>query len=150
MAHSVVLFDGECGFCQQSVTFIWQHDPAGRFHFAPLQSALGRRLLAERGVPEPDLRTFFLVDGDRVLERSDAALEIAAHLNAPWRWLAVARVIPRPLRNLGYALVAINRHWLPGKSSCALPPPEVRARFLDASQEVTALDSTAPASAQCP
>ena len=128
--HDVVLFDGDCGFCQRSIQFIWKHDPAGRYHFAPIQSEVGRRLLAERGEPEPDLQTFYLVTADALLERSDAALEIAAHLTHPVKAMAKFRVLPRVVRNLGYAVIATNRHWLPGKSSCELPPPEIRARFL--------------------
>ena len=127
---NVVLFDGECGFCQRSIQFIWQHDAAGRYRFAALQSEPGRRLLAERGIPEPDPQTFYLILGDAVLTRSDAALEIASHLDHPARALRKLRWMPRVVRNLGYAVIATNRHWLPGKSDCELPPPEVRERFL--------------------
>ena len=41
---AVVLFDGVCNFCDASVNFIIDHDKAGYFKFAPLQSEEGRRL----------------------------------------------------------------------------------------------------------
>ncbi|MGF1453716.1 MAG: thiol-disulfide oxidoreductase DCC family protein [Opitutales bacterium] len=127
----IVLFDGDCGFCQRSIQFIWQHDREGRYQFAPMRSEIGRKLLAERGLSDPDFRTFYLIQGERLLDRSDAALEIASHLDHPSRALKVFRAIPRPLRNLGYAFIAINRHLLPGrKDACEIPPPEVRERFL--------------------
>lgn len=126
----VILYDAECGFCQRSIRFVWSHDRLGRFHFAALRSEFARRLLAERGLPEPDLRTFYLVDGDRVLERSDAALAIASQLEHPVKHLAAFRAVPTPLRNAVYAFIAVNRHLLPGDKSCELPPPDVRERFL--------------------
>jgi predicted DCC family thiol-disulfide oxidoreductase YuxK len=40
--------------------------------------------------------------------------------------------MPRPLRDLGYDLVASNRYRIFGKlDACRLPSPEERARFLD-------------------
>ena len=34
----IVLFDGDCHFCNSSVQFIIKHDHKGIYYFAPLQS----------------------------------------------------------------------------------------------------------------
>ena len=72
---------------------------------------------------------YVLVEGV-VLDRSDAALEIARGLAGSARWFGVLRVLPRPLRDRAYDVVARRRHrWFP-QGACAIPPPEVRRRFL--------------------
>ena len=54
------------------------------------------------------------------------------YLGGPWKLLKVARIIPAPLRDWLYDRVADVRYRIFGKyDTCPLPPPEVRARFLD-------------------
>lgn len=128
----VVLYDGECGFCDRSVQFILNHDAEGRFAFAPLQSAEARDLLAERG-REANLDSIVLIDGDQVLQRSDAALRIASRLDGWPKLLSVFRIVPRFLRDWAYDLFAANRYrWFGRLDHCRIPTEEQRGRFLAA------------------
>jgi predicted DCC family thiol-disulfide oxidoreductase YuxK len=51
-----------------------------------------------------------------------------------WRFTAlVLRLVPRPVRDFGYNIVARCRYRIFGRyDACPLPSPETRARFLDA------------------
>jgi predicted DCC family thiol-disulfide oxidoreductase YuxK len=51
-AHPVIVFDGECGFCDATVEFILDHDPDGVFRFASRQSPEGKDLLVSCGLPQ--------------------------------------------------------------------------------------------------
>lgn len=128
----IVLFDGECAFCAASVQFVLRRDPGGLFRFAPLQSALGRDLCARHGVDPEALDTFVLVTRDGAFVRSDAALAVARELGAPWRVLAaLGRLVPRPLRDWAYGVVARNRYrWFGRRDACLVPPDDARSRFL--------------------
>ena len=127
----IVLFDGVCNLCNGTVNFILDHDPAGRFRFAALQSEAGRALLVRHGLAADALESLVLVEGERAWVRSDAALRIAAGLGAPWRWLAVLRVVPRGIRDRLYDAVARNRYrWFGRRDECRVPTPDLRARFL--------------------
>lgn len=131
MTHPIVLFDGVCNLCSTSVQFILQRDPAGRFRFASLQSDLAQRLLTERGLDPKALDSVVVVDGDRFYRESDAALRIARDLKGAWKALSVFRVIPRPVRDWAYRLIARNRYrWFGKSETCWLPTPELRGRFL--------------------
>lgn len=67
-----------------------------------------------------------------VMTRSDAALGIARELGAPWSLAAVARVLPRRLRDAMYDAIARRRYaWFGRRESCMVPTPALRARFLD-------------------
>lgn len=129
----IVLFDGHCNFCNGTVNFLIDRDRRGTLRFAALESAAGRRLLAERGVVMPEVPdTMVFIDGPRVLLRSDAALATTAYLRQPWPLVRAARIVPRFLRDAVYALVARNRYrWFGRTEACRVPTPAVRARFLE-------------------
>ncbi len=130
-AHPLVLFDGVCNLCNRSVQFIIERDPDARFRFASLQSPLGEKLRAKLGIDPQAVDSVILVEGDRWSKESDAALRIARELRGAWKALALLRVIPRPLRDAGYRLIARNRYrWFGRQETCWLPTPELRERFL--------------------
>lgn len=127
----VILYDGECGLCAASLRFVWKRDRAGVFHFATLQSEKGQELLKDHG-KDPEYRdSMILLDGDMIYDRSEAALRIARELPRFGALAGLARLVPRFFRDLIYNAIARRRHRLGRSDSCELPPPEVRARFLD-------------------
>jgi predicted DCC family thiol-disulfide oxidoreductase YuxK len=126
----LLLFDGVCNVSNAVVQFVLAHERAPLMRFASLQSELGQRIVRERGLPG-DISTVVLVEGDQVSTRSSAAVRVLLHLRAPWRFLALVWIVPKPLRDLGYDLFARVRYRIFGKrESCAVPTPELRARFL--------------------
>ena len=129
-----MLFDGVCNLCNAAVQFVLRRDRKARFRFAALQSPAGRRLLAEHGLPIPDEPdTMVLIEGDRVLVRSSAALGATKYLRFPWPLARVGFVVPRLLRDAIYRLVARNRYrWFGKTEQCRIPTPDLRARFLEA------------------
>ncbi|MBT2695463.1 thiol-disulfide oxidoreductase DCC family protein [Bacillus sp. ISL-55] len=128
--HPVILFDGVCNFCDASVQFILNRDPNETFHFASLQSEAGQELLKKYQVRD-DVDSMILIENEKVYYKSAAALRISRHLRGAWKLLYVFLIVPAPIRNIGYDLIARNRYkWFGQKESCMLPPPNVRKRFL--------------------
>jgi len=132
-SHPVLLFDGVCNLCNGWVQFVMAREREPRLVFAPLQSGIGRELLAEHGLAgetRPD--SLVLVEDGKAYVRSDAALRIASQLRAPWSWMRASRIVPAGLRDSIYDWVARNRYrWFGRKDECPLPTPAQRARFLD-------------------
>lgn len=129
----ILLFDGVCNLCNGVTRFVIRHDPSpARFRFAALQSAAGRRLLREHGLPEEELDTFVMVDGGRAYVRSTAALRTLKKLGLPWSLAYAAIIVPAPLRDLVYRFIARHRYrWFGTRAECMVPTPEIKARFLD-------------------
>ncbi|WP_102262443.1 thiol-disulfide oxidoreductase DCC family protein [Mesobacillus jeotgali] len=128
--HPVILFDGVCNFCDASVQFILNRDPNETFHFASLQSEAGQELLKKYQVRD-DVDSMILIENDKVYYKSAAALRISRHLRGAWKLLYLFMIVPAPIRNVVYDLIARNRYkWFGQKESCMLPPPDVRKRFL--------------------
>ena len=132
--RSVLLYDGECGFCAGSVQFVLRHEPPahrGRLAFAPLQGAFGGRVRAQ--FPEligVDSVVWYDPTIPAVRVRSAAALAAVAHLGGVWTVAAtLGRLVPRPLRDAVYNLIARRRFEM-AAPACLLPTPEERSRFL--------------------
>lgn len=128
---ALLLYDGACGLCTRGVLFTYARDPRGRVHFASLQGETGRRLLREHGLPH-DLTTVVLVDEKGAHVRSTAVLRTLRRLRAPWSWLYAFRIVPRPVRDAAYKVVASRRRRFGAAAeACALPTPALRARMRD-------------------
>ena len=131
MTGGVILFDGECAFCEASVRFIARHDPAGYFRFGASQSPQGAALLATHGLTREMTKSMVLIEDGQVYLRSTATLRIAGRLTAPWHLASVFLYVPRPIRDAAYRVVAAVRRHLAGRSNaCEIPPPEIRARMI--------------------
>jgi predicted DCC family thiol-disulfide oxidoreductase YuxK len=127
----IVLFDGVCNLCNGSVQFILKRDPQARFRFASLQSEAGKSLMTEHGLDPDALSSVVVIEDGQAWKESSAALRIARHLPGAWKLLRVFTVIPRPLRDAVYRLIARNRYrWFGRTEACWLPTPELKGRFL--------------------
>ena len=132
----VLLYDGSCGFCAESVQLVLRHDRRGELRFAALDSRFGRAVLTRH--PElAQVDSMIWVEPargrtvERVFTRSAAALQVARYLGGAWRLAGVTALIPRVLRDALYDLVARHRHQLTrGGPQCLVPTAEQRARFL--------------------
>lgn len=124
----IVFYDGTCGLCHGFVQFIVARDRAGVFRFAPLQGQTAARLIP--GLTG-DLRSVVLKDESGVYRKSDASLRTLTRLGGTWALAAGLRVVPRPLRDFVYDVIAKRRHRLFGSAdACTLPAPAERSRFL--------------------
>lgn len=134
---AILLYDGICGLCNRLVRFLIARDPSGSLRFAPLQSGFATKALARHGLDPAGLNTVYLIThpgtaAERVLSKSRAVLAALGELGGAWRLAGALRILPGPLRDAVYDLVAKIRYRVFGRSDrCVLPPPEMRGRFLD-------------------
>ena len=129
--QAVILFDGTCAFCERAVTFIARRDPAAYFRFGASQSPQAAALLAPHGLSRDTARSIILLEDGRAYLRSTASLRIAARLTWPWSLARVFLLVPVPLRDAVYRVVAAIRHRLAGTSNaCEVPPKEIRGRMV--------------------
>ena len=136
--NPIVFYDGVCGLCNRLVQFLLKHDHEGRLRFASLQSDFAAKVLGRHGFDPKDLDTIHVVENydqpdERVLQRSDAILRAGRELGGFWSASSsISKIVPRPLRDVVYKLVATNRYRMFGKfDTCMLPDPSQRSRFLD-------------------
>ncbi len=137
----LVVFDGQCGFCNRAVRWFLRRDRRDRLRFVASESAKVAQLLARHGIGTADSGsgpgTILVVEdadgpAEKLLVRSDAVVAMLSKLPRPWPAVAVGLGwIPRPVRDLGYRLIARWRYRIWGRlESCPLPVAEERERFL--------------------
>jgi predicted DCC family thiol-disulfide oxidoreductase YuxK len=137
----LVIFDGHCGLCNRLVRWLLRRDRPNRLRFASSDSDKVAGLLARHGFYGSNSATgpeTILVVRDhegpaeQLLVRSDAVVELLGELPRPWPAAGAAlKLIPRPLRDLGYRLVARWRYHIWRRlETCPMPTPEERERFL--------------------
>lgn len=132
----ILLYDGTCGFCDGAVKFVLRVDRRGTLRFAPIDGEFGAAVTARHPALVTVDSVVYVEDpdgiGERISVRSEAALRVADYLGGPWRALGmVAGVVPAPVLDWLYDRFAAIRYRVFGRvDSCALPAPEVRARFI--------------------
>ena len=130
---AIVLFDGICNFCNQTINWVIDHDPGHRIRFAAQQSESGKRLLQRYQIPvsEDTADTVIVIWQGKSYQKSEAAILILELIG--WKWTSgFLRLIPLIIRNLGYTWIARNRYrWFGKRDSCRMPTPDLRSRFLN-------------------
>jgi predicted DCC family thiol-disulfide oxidoreductase YuxK len=138
VTNAIVFYDGVCALCNGLVRFLLRRDIGRRLRFAPLQGATASRTLPAYSLDPADLDTVIVVtDAElpsaKAWTRSRAVLAALDVIGGGWRSVSrFARVIPTPVADVAYRLVARTRYRMFGKfETCPLPPAEWRDRFLE-------------------
>lgn len=126
----VLLFDGECGFCNRSVQFFLRRERNKKMHFAPLQSKAGI-LLKEYFEIESKTDSLILIKENSAYIKSCAALRLAPFMRGWWPLAKLLVIIPPFMRNWVYDFIARRRMKIFGRvQSCELLKEEDKERFL--------------------
>lgn len=130
-SKGVILFDGVCNFCNSSVNFIIRHDKKDYFRFTPLQSEIGMKISEKYNLDSGNLKSVILVDKGKIYTKTTAALRIAKQLSGAWPVLYVFIIVPPPIRDVVYNIIAKYRYkWWGERDACMIPTPEIRKKFL--------------------
>ena len=128
--NGIVIFDGECNLCSNSINFIIKRDKVGYFKFLSLQSERAKEILKGKLTEVPD--SVILFEEGQIHIRSRAALIISSKLTWPWKIVSWLRILPSFLLDPFYKLIARNRYKIWGKKEkCIIPSPEIKDRFLN-------------------
>ena len=135
-ADYIVFFDGVCVLCHTGMKQLMALDTDGQLHYAQLQGETAKAFGIDwDDDAKPGSQTFVFIDNSgpepiihRRMRAVRAELEVIGRLRAVTLALTV---IPLPISNLIYRVIAATRYRLWGTYDvCPLPPTRVRSRFL--------------------
>lgn len=129
-APLVLIYDVNCAFCQRSVRLLARLDRDKRFRFTTRAAEYGRDVLARHPWLHKE-DSLVLVASDNIYVRSDAVIRATAELGGGWRLFTAALIVPRPLRDAVYRMIARLRRRF-SRQMCVTGPgtDELLARTL--------------------
>ena len=129
--HPVLLFDGVCNLCNDSVQLVIKNDSKNIFLFAPLQKPEVISYLEKQSMDFNNIDSIILITSKKTYTKSSAALTVAKHLKGLYPLLYVFYIVPKPIRDIVYDFIAKNRYkWYGKKDNCMIPTPELKSKFL--------------------
>jgi predicted DCC family thiol-disulfide oxidoreductase YuxK len=129
---SIIFFDGVCNLCNSSVNFVIKHDKKAQFLFASFQSDAAKEILLHFNLKNFDSETVILVEGQKLYDKSTAALKIAKRLDGGFKLFYAFLILPKYFRDWIYDLIAKNRYrWFGKRENCIIPSAKLKNRFLD-------------------
>ena len=121
--RAILFYDGSCGLCHSVVRFTIARDRRARFQFAPINGETWKSMVDAQA--DDPLTTVHLLEQGRLLDRSSAVCRLLIGIGGFWKLIGcLLWLVPRPLRNVGYRLVARSRYRIFGRvDACTLPDP---------------------------
>ena len=127
---NIILFDGVCNLCDNSVSLLIKYDKNNIFRFAAMQTNAGENIIQEYNVLN-DRKSIILIKEGTVFYKSDAIIEIAKQITGWPSILKYGFLFPKFLRDGMYDLIAKNRYFLFGKKdTCSTPSEKDIKRFI--------------------
>lgn len=127
---NIVLFDGVCNLCDNTVLLLIKYDKNNQLYFAAQQTNAGSKIMNQYGIHANTASVIFIKNGT-VYVKSDAIIEIAKLLKGWPRILIAGKMIPLKIRNWIYDLIAKYRYKIFGKKNeCVIPAKEHMHKFI--------------------
>ncbi len=129
----IILFDGVCNLCNQSVLKVIQNDKKDIFLFAALQSKKGQEIINHLKIDVSKIDSIILYEpGISYDIKSTAALKIMNNFGGLWFLTQIFFVFPQGFRDFMYDYIAKNRYkWFGENESCMLPSKRLIDKFLN-------------------
>ena len=127
---NIILFDGVCNLCSNSVSLLIKYDKNNIFRFAAMQTKAGENIIQEYRILN-DRKSIILIKQGTVFYKSEAIIEIAKQITGWPSILKYGFLFPKFLRDGMYDLIAKNRYFLFGKKdTCSTPSEKDIKRFI--------------------
>lgn len=115
----IVLFDGDCAFCNHSILFILNHSKRSDLFVCSSQSTRGTQLIKEFNILANPQETIIFIDEDKVYTYSRGVLQITKYLKGIYPLLYFFVIIPSFIRDSVYRFISKRRKKLLKNNVCS-------------------------------
>tara|TARA_B100000795_G_scaffold213022_1_gene166676 strand:+ start:3989 stop:4405 length:417 start_codon:yes stop_codon:yes gene_type:complete len=128
----IVIFDGVCNLCNNSVLKVIKNDKKNTFLFAALQSKSGQEIINYLKIDISKIDSIILYEPGVCYDiKSTAVLKMMNDFGGLWFLTQFFFIFPERLRNFIYDYIAKNRYkWFGKKEKCMIPSPKLINKFL--------------------
>ena len=110
--RDILLLDGDCGLCNKLAIFLDKRLGKGKdIAYRAILSEEGQELITTFPQKQQDADTVYLLRNGKSYIRSAAGIRCLLYMKWYYRmWFPVLWIIPFPLRDIGYRIIAKYRH----------------------------------------
>ena len=110
--RDVLLLDGDCGLCHRLAQFIDKRRATNAdLAYRPILSEDAQALIATFSEKQQMADTVYIVRNGKSYIRSAAGIRALLYMKWYWRmWFPLVWLVPLPLRDIAYVVIAKNRH----------------------------------------
>tara|TARA_B110000211_G_C13690174_1_gene382738 strand:- start:56 stop:415 length:360 start_codon:yes stop_codon:yes gene_type:complete len=116
MTIAIVLYDGDCNFCNKWVNFAKNKLHNNEISFIPFNSIEGMKIIEKFQIKNQNSVAY--IKNDIVFFKSRAVLKICKQLKFPYNLLHFSKIIPTFLLDFVYDFIARRRLKLTSKQQC--------------------------------
>ena len=116
MTKAIVLYDGDCNFCNKWISFTKNKLQKIDISFIPFNAAEGVKIIEKFQIKNQNSVAY--IHDDIVFFKSIAVLKICKQLKFPYNLLKFSKIIPAFLLDLAYDFIAKRRLKLTSKKQC--------------------------------
>ena len=109
MKDPLVIFDGDCAFCNKSVMLILKQDRSQTINVCSNQSVKGKEVIDYYKITESTDSTIIYIIENKVYYRSTAALQICKKLKGLYPLLPLFLIVPAIIRDAVYLFISKHR-----------------------------------------
>ena len=110
--RDILLLDGDCGLCNKLAIFLDKRLGKGKdIAYRAILSEEGQELITTFPQKQQDADTVYLLRNGKSYIRSAAGIRCLLYMKWYYRmWFPILWIIPFPLRDIGYRIIAKYRH----------------------------------------
>ena len=116
MKIAIVLYDGECQFCNKWICFVKSKLRKNEISFLPFNSSKAINILEDYKITNQDSVVY--IKDNIVWIKSRAVLKICKELRLPYNLLHFLTILPTFLLDIAYDFIAKRRFRLTNKKQC--------------------------------
>lgn len=129
MDASLIIYDGECGFCNKILLYLAEIDTNNNFLFVSNLSEKGKEILLENNLVEVSKDSIVVFNNGHIFTKGKAVKIIAQNVNINSLLKKIIDVTNVVLLDFGYKIIANNRLSLTN-NSCKIPSKEILSKFI--------------------
>ncbi len=129
MNSPILIFDGDCLFCNWVAYYLAKADKQDYFKFVASTSEIGKQIIEQNKLENIASQTVIVKIGDDFFLKSEA---IYTFLKRSKRYPMIrflVRLFPRVISDFFYDVIAKRRKNITFQK-CSIPEPEIRKKFL--------------------
>ena len=116
MTIAIVLYDGDCNFCNKWVSFAKSKLQKNEISFIPFNSIEGMKIIEKFQIKNQNSVAY--IYDDIIFFKSRAVLKICKQLHFPYNFLHFLTILPAFLLDFAYDFIAKRRLKLTPKKQC--------------------------------